>query len=246
MDYMLFILFFLVALIYSSAGFGGGSLYLAILSHSALPVQAVRSLALLCNGQVTLLSVKRFAWQGYYRNSRMWILLACSIPCVFIGAAAKLENRTFYLLLAACLIAAGALIQLQTQWSKRSVSETQWPVWTVYLAGAGCGLLAGMTGIGGGIYLAPVLYFAAWGDERRIAATTSLFIAVNSLAGIAGIALNGQPILEPAMWPVIIAVFLGGLIGSWLSVKVLPLHLLRMITSAILIFVGVKLLFDHL
>lgn len=246
MDYTLFVLFFLVALVYSSAGFGGGSLYLAILSHSALPVQAIRSLALLCNGQVTLLSAKRFAAAGYYRNLPMWILLACSIPCVFVGTTAKLEARTFYLLLASCLIGAGVLIQLQAQWSKLNAPEKKWPLWTVYIAGAACGLLAGMTGIGGGIYLAPALYFAAWGDERKIAATTSLFIAVNSIAALVGIVASGQPVLEPAMWPVLVAVFLGGLIGSWLSVRVLPLQILRMITSAILIFVGVKLLFDHL
>jgi uncharacterized protein len=246
MDYTLFLLFFLVALVYSSAGFGGGSLYLAILSHSALPVQAVRSLALLCNGQVTLLSVKRFAWEGYYRNRRIWILLACSLPCVLAGTAFKLDTRAFYLLLAFCLMLAGALIQVQAQWSKRSGPSSSWPVWTVYIAGACCGLLAGMTGIGGGIYLAPVLYYSAWGDERKIAATTSLFIAVNSIAALIGIAISGQPVLEPAMWPVLVAVFLGGLIGSWLSVRVLPLQVLRMITSAILIFVGVKLLFDHL
>ncbi|MFN8775938.1 MAG: sulfite exporter TauE/SafE family protein [Flavobacteriales bacterium] len=244
MDWQLATLFFLVALVYSSAGFGGGSLYIVLLSQTSLPPGALRTLALVCNGGVTLLSSLQYSVAGYYRDWKLWALLTCSLPLAWLGGSIPLSQRELSLLLGACLILA-AIVVVLSGLVRKGAARAIWPFWIVYPAAACFGLLAGITGIGGGIYLSPILYFVHWGDERNIAATTSLYIALNSAAGLAGLHASGSWAWTEQGWIPAVGALAGGLIGSRLSVQLLPRTWIRWITSGILIFAGIQLLIRH-
>jgi len=243
MDWVLIVLFFLIAFLYSSAGFGGGSLYLAVLGQQSIPVATMRSLALLCNMTVTGVSLPRYFGKRLLPLRRNLMLVLCSIPFVFVGATARISASTFYLLLAIALLLAGIAISVQR---KKSVKRSTLPQWIIFPLASAAGLLAGLTGIGGGVYLSPVMYFLRWGNEREIAASSSFFIAINSLVGIAGLVWSGQLTFVWESLFLIAAVLLGGWIGSHLASKTLNVSALRYLTSGILIFAALRIIYLHL
>jgi uncharacterized protein len=246
MDGVLILLFFLIALVYSAAGFGGGSLYTAVLSQTGLPAGMIRTASLVCNCLVTGTATIRLAAARKLALRRNLGLLACSIPLVFLTAMLEIPARTFHILLGACLLLAGLAMLIRPGAREKALPLPSVPAWTVYPAAALAGALAGLTGIGGGVYLSPVLYFTRWGDAREIAATTSLFIALNSAAGLAGMLLSGQLVWETEFYWLLAAVFAGGAIGSSLSARIIPLIWLRRLTASILIFAAIRLLIRYL
>ena len=240
--------FFAVAFIYASVGFGGGSSYLAILALYALPFKEMRLIALICNiivvtgGTIIFIKNKQVNWK------KILPLTLLSVPMAFLGATIKLSQDTFFIILGCSLIVAAVLLWIRT---RKIISEdlnTAQP--NTYLKdgllGGSIGLLSGMVGIGGGIFLSPLLNLIKWDTPKKIAATASIFILVNSIAGIAGQLTNLQGDFNIIRILLLcIAVFLGGQLGSRMgAIRFNPVVIRRM--TAILVFAaGVEVLFKH-
>lgn len=219
-------------------------MYLAILSQSAMSVEAVRMSALSCNALVTA----NGTWQFHRANWIVWravlALLLCSVPpCVFMSSIGFSERTYFVSLSVALLLAALIMIIRHERSEVLTVRPLQWWMYPLsFLIGG----ISGLTGIGGGIYLAPFLYMTKWGSPKQVAGASSVFILVNSIAGlITQTAVNG-PQLELEIWPLLIAVLVGGLIGSnWSSAR-FSHRIVRYITIVIIIFAAVRILVKHL
>ncbi|WP_323800895.1 sulfite exporter TauE/SafE family protein [Parasphingorhabdus sp.] len=244
------LLFALTAALYASVGFGGGSTYIALLALAALDYQALPVIALLCNIIVVTGGTLRFQWRGLIDWPKIWPILLLSVPAAWLGGRMVLEQQSFMLLLGLSLAAAGLLLIIEP-FIKRagdSVRNGQWTGHRLFAPaiGTGIGFLSGMVGIGGGIFLAPILLLTRWSDSRRIAATASVFILVNSIAGLSGqlmksgLSSGGEAIL--AYWPLFVGVLLGGQIGSILASKALPEIWIRRLTALLILYVAARIL----
>ena len=244
------LLFALTATLYASVGFGGGSTYIALLALAALDYRALPVIALLCNIIVVTGGTVRFQSRGLIEWQKIWPILLLSVPAAWLGGRMVLAQDSFMLLLGLSLAAAGLLLIIEP-FIKRGGGGPRAPFWTSHLlfapvVGTGIGFLSGMVGIGGGIFLAPILLLTRWSDSRRIAATASVFILVNSIGGLAGqltksgLASGGEAVL--AYWPLFVGVLLGGQVGSILASKALPEIWIRRLTAMLILYVAVRIL----
>jgi len=239
-------LFVFVACLYAMAGFGGGSTYIALLAISGLPLSVVPVISLTCNFIVSSQGSYWLVKRGHAQWSILTPLLAGSIPCAFWGGAWRLPEAAFLVILAAALTVAGLAMLAQHFWAGAAPAEPKAPPRLVLLgAGMGLGLLAGVTGIGGGIYLAPVMHLLGWARAHTIAACTSLFIALNSVAGLLGQLTKGPALWEAApVWVLLgcpVAVLIGGRIGSYLLTEKLPRARVRLVTAGVILLVAIRL-----
>ncbi|MFN0031834.1 MAG: sulfite exporter TauE/SafE family protein [Flavobacteriales bacterium] len=243
--YVEILLFFIIALIYSSAGFGGGSMYLVVLSESSQNQTFIRFTALMCNAIVTGTSSFEFAIRGWVAWRQLIGLLLFSTPICIWSSTLSFESRTYSLLLGACLLLAAIAMLSQR---KTQVESNYPPVsrWWHYPASAGIGLLAGITGIGGGIYLAPLLHLSNWGNAKQIAAASAFFILINSVASIITQLITEQIILSYIHLWLALAVILGGYFGSHSAGSWLNHKWVRYITIAIIIFASIRIFIKHL
>ncbi len=240
---LLTFLFILVALVYASVGFGGGSTYTALLKLSGVNFKLIPVISLMCNIVVVTGGVVRFARARQYEWARVLPLLAVSAPLAYLGGLYPLKQSTFFLILGfSLLLSAIALLVPLHKMQQRKLPQPA----LLALSGA-VGLLAGLSGIGGGIFMSPVLHLIRWSDARRIAAFASIYILINSVAGIAGQLVKGGPASFTGplttYWPLLIAVLVGGQLGSQLGVKILPVRVLRSLTALLVGYVAVTLLF---
>jgi len=234
-------IFFIIAVLYSSAGFGGGSSYLAVLSLSSLPFEEFRMIALLCNIAVVTGSVWIFHKSGLIQLKRILPLVLLSIPFAFIGGRLKLSEDLFFILLAVTLLVAGIMML----WLKDAPAK-KLPTRANGIIGGAIGLLSGMVGIGGGIFLSPTLNLSRWADAKVIAATTALFILVNSIAGLTGQIVSNGFNLDIKMVSVLIAsVILGGQIGARVSANKFHPSTIKSIAGSLIIIVAIRLLWQH-
>ncbi|MCB0733509.1 MAG: sulfite exporter TauE/SafE family protein [Flavobacteriales bacterium] len=236
-------LFLLVAFLYSSVGFGGGSGYLAILSLSALAHEDLRFIALCCNILVVSINTINHIIQQTIDWKRFIILISLSIPLSFLGGYISLKPAPFYLLLGLTLLFSGCLMLYQLK--KRSVRTSSMENNAVHNASVGgvIGLLSGMVGIGGGIFLSPYLHLRNWATETKIAAAASLFILVNSIAGITGQMVNhGSPANVNDYLPLISAVGIGSILGNTVSLKLFKPGWIKGMTAVLVILAAVRLL----
>jgi hypothetical protein len=228
------------------AGFGGGSTYIALLSVSGLPLAVVPIVALVCNLIVSSQGSYLLVKKGHAQVSMLLPLLAGSIPCAYLGGAWRLPESAFLGILATALTVAGVAMLAQKLSSKEARPDEHAPsTASLFGVGVGLGLVAGVTGIGGGIYLAPVMHLLRWANARRIAACTSLFIALNSLAGLIGQLTKGASVLSVVpSWMLIgcpFAVLIGGRIGSHFLTEKLPLEKVRFLTAGVILLVALRL-----
>ncbi|MFW5634558.1 MAG: sulfite exporter TauE/SafE family protein [Erythrobacter sp.] len=242
---LLVLAFALTALLYASVGFGGGSTYAALLVLAGLDYRLLPALVLACNIVVVAGSTLRFArakalpWRG------AMLLTALAAPAALLGGLTPLDRTTFLTLLGASLVLT-ALTMLAPVSEARAEEPTRLARAMPVIA-APLGYLAGLVGIGGGIFLAPLLHLARWREARAIAATASFFILVNSCFGLAGQLLKGGPdrfaaAIEGGL-PLLLAVAIGGQAGSLLAARFLPLRWIRWLTALLVMIVGVRLLF---
>lgn len=235
--------FFVTALVYSLAGFGGGSTYNALLVLADVDYRAVPILALCCNIVVVTLGSWRFARAGHIDWQRIWPLVVLSVPLAWLGGRIEIAEMMFVGLLALSLLVSGLLMLWQPRWQREGDAPRRGK-WLEPVAGGALGFLAGVVGIGGGIFLAPLLYMLRWGTERAIAGTCAFFILVNSIAGLAGQLSKDNARVGTALldhWPLFPAVLLGGLIGSLLgSQRLNPKHV-RIVTAVLVLYVAVRL-----
>jgi uncharacterized protein len=248
--YILLASFFVIALTYSSVGFGGGSSYLALL---ALPVFAIafpviRTTALFCNIIVVTGGTIIFYKEGKLSLKEAWPYLASSVPMAFIGGMWPIKESTFFVMLGITLVVVPFLLWFQPEKIQRSeepkLDETNY---LKMIIGGLIGLLSGLVGIGGGIFLSPILHILRWSDAKRISALASIFILVNSIGGLAGQFNRGIPNLSwQFLLPLLLVVLVGGQIGSRLGArKFNPIYIKR-ITAVLILIAGLNILKDHL
>lgn len=234
--------FFLTALTYSSVGFGGGSTYLAWLVLFSAPYQAMPKIALLCNVVVVSGGLYHHVRAGYLQLGRIAPWIITSVPFAYLGGKTPISEKWFLALLCLSLGVAGIRLFIGAKDGSREdhPAKRTGATWFFGLIlGAALGFLAGLVGIGGGIFLAPLLYFLRWGKAREIAAQSCFFIFVNSLAGLAGqFAKNSGGIDGTFVLPLILAVLLGGQVGTLMSIKKISLTTLQKITATLVLFVA--------
>ena len=213
----IFLLFLIIAFIYSSVGFGGGSSYLALLAMYSLPFQEMKLTALICNIIVVTGGVYIYAESQLLNWKKIIPLVILSVPMAYFGAILKLSQTTFFILLGCSLIIAAILLWIKNDSSnteKIKESENESFLKNTSIGGS-IGFLSGMVGIGGGIFLSPFLNLMKWDTPKKIAATASLFILVNSISGIVGqLTTLPQNINFTRVALLCLAVFIGGQLGS--------------------------------
>jgi uncharacterized membrane protein YfcA len=235
------VFFFVTALLYAAVGFGGGSTYNALLVLAGADYRAVPVVALACNILVVSVGSWRFARGGHVDWRRIWPLFALSIPLAWVGGRLIVAEPVFVGLLAMSLFAAGLLMLWQPRWQRDGPPRVA-SRWVEPVAGGALGFLAGMVGIGGGIFLAPLLYLLRWGSPRAIAGTSAVFILANSISGLAGQLAKGSSVgILGAYWPLFPAVVAGGLIGSTLGSSRLDPKYVRILTALLILYVAVRL-----
>lgn len=245
MNWEIYLLFFFVATLYASVGFGGGSSYIAILAFFGMNFLVVRSSALLCNIVVVAFGTMIFYRKGHLDWRKSLPLVLTSVPMAFLGGYLPLKERTFFLLLAATLVIAGFFTWWQPKTQPKS-PQPEKPFLNPILGGS-IGFLSGMVGIGGGIFLAPLLYLTRWAEAKTIAATASLFILVNSISGILGqMAKPDFQIDWKFSLPLMFSVFLGGQIGSRLGAVKLPAIWVRRATAILILYIGIQLFLKNI
>jgi uncharacterized membrane protein YfcA len=215
---LLYVLVFVVAALYSSAGFGGASGYLLSMSFFGVPANVMSSAALTLNIFVSSISFTSYFRAGHFRPKLLIPFLITSIPAAFLGGIFKLPEQTYSILLYAVLTYLALrmtffpILSDKADWTPRSV-----PLWAALASGAGIGLLSGMIGIGGGIFLSPLIILMGWGNSKQAAASAGGFIAINSISGLIARAANGTFAIGEFGIPMLIVGLLGALIGSFLG-----------------------------
>jgi len=241
-------LFFIVALFYASVGFGGGSSYLALLVLWDIEYTIIPAIALICN--ICVVSGNSFHYvRAGYLNWRMLLPPAiASIPFAYLGGRLEIEKELFVLLLFASLLIAGIRMLINyRKYDDIEQSSRTMPIWLGFLVGSVLGFLAGIVGIGGGIFLAPILYNLRTGTPKQIATTASLFILINSIAGLIGqLQKNGLSDALLEFWYLPLLVIIGGQIGNRLTIKILPERIIALLTAFLVLFVTARLGWDIL
>ena len=241
----LIILFFATSTIYSSVGFGGGSTYLALLLLWGIPYTIFPVIALSCNIIVVTGNCINYSRAGNLDLKFLAPYLVGSIPMAFIGGALSIEKELFEILLFVILLLAGLflLINFKT-YNDNEESLRKIPLPLSLLIGGILGFVSGVVGIGGGIFLSPILFLLRAAKTKVIITAASVFILINSLSGIVG-QLTKNQVLEELInyWPLLIAVLIGGQIGNFLNIKILPTKILALTTSALVLFVALRMFF---
>ena len=230
------------AMLYSSVGHGGASAYLAIMALFSVAPETMRPTALALNIVVATLAAARFAANGQTDWRLLAAFAATAVPAAFIGGIIQLAPELYRPLVGVVLLLASARLFWQpARLAQRPVHS---PTLAVTLpVGAGLGLLAGLTGTGGGIFLSPLIILFGWADARKTAGVAAAFIVLNSTAGLLGSLASVQQL--PSELPLLaLAVFVGGLVGAWLGVSRLPRHRLLQALAVVLVIAAAKLLFS--
>ncbi|WP_246034883.1 sulfite exporter TauE/SafE family protein [Polaribacter aestuariivivens] len=241
------ILFFFVAILYSSVGFGGGSSYLAILALTSIVFTQIRATALLCNIVVVLGNILLFYRQNKIDLKKISPLVLLSVPMAYLGGYLKISQQFFFILLGFTLLFAAI-----TMWISKKIIADEFDVKkTSFLKnttfGGFIGFISGMVGIGGGIFLAPLLHLTNWDTPKKIAATASFFILVNSVSGLLGQYSNVDFYIDWNLTLILlIAVFIGGQIGSRISNSYFTPIQLKKATAILIAFVSFRILWKYL
>ena len=239
-------LFFLTAALYAAVGFGGGSTYNALLVLSEVDYRLIPFIALTCNLIVVSGGIWRFYSEDALPVRRMLPFLAASIPAAWIGGRIPISELVFVGLLGSALLFSGLRLLISKTPADGPAGHRSLPLPASLGLGGSIGLLAGLVGIGGGIFLAPVLYLTKWGSPREIAGGCSFFIFANSLSGLLGqgAKLSDTDILASTLdyWPLALAVLIGGQIGSLLGSKRLQPAWIKRLTAVLILYVAIRLL----
>ncbi|ALJ00524.1 sulfite exporter TauE/SafE family protein [Rufibacter tibetensis] len=245
---LLVLSFFVIATLYSSVGFGGGSSYLALLALFLPNFLEIKSTALLCNLVVVSGSTYLFYKDGLFDLKKFLPLVLCSVPAAFLGATFALSQAVFFICLGCVLVFSGVLLIVQyfTQPVASQIQYSQHTRLFNLILGAGAGFVSGLVGIGGGILLSPVLHLLRWANPKTIAALASFFILVNSIAGLAGQIASGNFKAEPTLLlPLLLAVFIGGQLGTRISLRKIQPQVVKGLTGAFVLFIGLKLVLSY-
>ena len=240
---ILSILFFVTALLYASVGFGGGSTYLALLLIWDIPYYIFPVIALFCNILVVSGNSINYIKAGNFSLKLLTPFLVGSIPFAFIGGSISVEKELFELILFFVLMIAGLLLLFQNiLFNQKSNEYKKLPTYISFVIGSLLGLISGIVGIGGGIFLSPILFLLKMADPKKITTTASLFILTNSLSGVIGQLTKGN-IIDKLIeyWPLFLIVLIGGQIGNFLNLKIFSNRTLVVITALLVLFVAARM-----
>ena len=245
---ILSILFFITAILYSSVGFGGGSTYLALLLIWNIPYYIFPVIALFCNIIVVTGNSINYIKAGNYNFKLLLPFLIGSIPSAFIGGTLIIEKEIFEILLFLVLSFAGILLLINNKaYEDKKIIVKKLNYFISILIGSFLGLISGLVGIGGGIFLSPILFLLKADKPKNIVTTASLFILINSISGVFGQLTKENVINELISYsPLFIVVLIGGLIGNYLNLKIFSNRTLVLITSLLVILVAFRMGFKIL
>ena len=240
---ILSILFLITAILYSIVGFGGGSTYLALLLIWDIPYYIFPVIALICN--IIVVSGNSFNYiRANHHNFKLLLpFLIGSVPFAFIGGALVIKKEIFEIILFLVLSIAGLLLLINNKsFDDKNIAIKKISLITSLLTGSVLGLISGIVGIGGGIFLSPLLYLFRAEKPKIIATTASLFILINSISGIMG-QFSKEIIIKEVLnyWPLFLTVLLGGVIGNLLNLKFFSNRILATVTSLLVIFVAIRM-----
>ena len=235
--------FFITAILYSSVGFGGGSTYLVLMLIWDVPYYILPIIALFCNIIVVSGNSINYIRSGNLNLKLLTPYLVGSIPFAFIGASIAIEKEIFELLLFIVLVIAGVFLLIESKsFNNDQIKVKQTPKILSVFIGSVIGFTSGIVGIGGGIFLSPLLFLMKAGYPKHIATTASVFILINSIFGVAG-HLTKNIVFNEFLnyWPLFMGVLIGGQIGNFLNLKIFPARILVLVTSALVIFVSIRM-----
>ena len=241
--FILSILFFVTAILYSSVGFGGGSTYLALLLIWDVPYYIFPVIALFCNVIVVSGNSINYVRAGNLNLRLIIPYLIGSIPFAFLGGSINIDKYIFEILLFFVLSVAGILLLINSNSFKtENIKIKKINNFISILIGSILGFVSGIVGIGGGIFLSPILFLMKAGYPKQIATTASLFILINSISGILG-QLTKENLINEILnyWPLFIVVLIGGQLGNFLNLRFLSNKILAVMTSLLVIFVAIRL-----
>lgn len=241
--FILSILFFVTAILYSSVGFGGGSTYLALLLIWDIPYYIFPVLALVCNVIVVSGNSFNYIRTGNFNSKLLLVYLVGSIPFAFLGGSIAVEKKFFEIILFVVLSLAGFFLLISNRnYSEKIIKINNInPLFSIMI-GSVIGFTSGIVGIGGGIFLSPILFLLKAAHPKQIVTTASLFILLNSISGILG-QLTKENVINELFnyYPLFLAVLIGGQIGNFLNLKFLSNRLLAILTSLLVIFVSIRI-----
>jgi len=240
---LLAILFLVTAILYSSVGFGGGSTYLALLLIWGIPYFIFPVIALSCNILVVSGNCFNYIRTGNLNLRLLIPYLIGSIPMAYIGGSLPIEKRLFEILLFLVLAVAGTLLLFNFKsYDDKKESYRKIPSLVSILIGMVLGFISGVVGIGGGIFLSPILFLIRAGRPKHIITTASLFILINSVSGIIGQFTKNTALVEVLnYWYLLAAVLIGGQIGNFLNLKIFPTRILALMTAFLVLFVAIRM-----
>ena len=235
------ILFFVGAALYASVGHGGASSYLAVMGLFSLAPDVMKPTALALNILVASVATFKFYRAGLFSWRLFWPFAVASIPAAFAGGAVMLPTRWYKIVVGVVLLYA-AVWMFRSALRPISKETHSPPLWAALIAGLAIGFLSGLTGVGGGIFLSPLLLSMGWAETRATSGVAAPFILVNSIAGLLGhIASVSQLPANVPVWGA--AALIGGWIGASYGSKRAPVPVLRQLLSLVLVVAGVKLIF---
>jgi hypothetical protein len=240
---LLIFLFFVTAIFYSSVGFGGGSTYLALLLIWNVPYYIFPIIALFCNIIVVSGNCFNYIRAGNLNLKLLTPYLIGSIPMAFIGGSLPIEKQIFEVLLFLVLMVAGLFLLINFKsYDDKEENYKKIPLAVSTLVGGVLGFISGIVGIGGGIFLSPILFLLRAGKSKNIITSASLFILINSAFGIVGQLTKNFVLNEIQNYLyLLIAVFIGGQIGNFLNLKIFPTRILALLTAGLVLFVAIRI-----
>ena len=240
---ILSILFFITAILYSSVGFGGGSTYLALLLIWEIPYYIFPVIALVCNIFVVSGNSFNYIKAGNLNLKLLFPYLIGSIPLAFIGGSLHIEKNLFEFFLFLVLAFAGTMLLMNFRsYDDEDTTYKNIPIIISILIGGILGFVSGVVGIGGGIFLSPILFLIKAGKPKHIVTAASLFILINSIAGVIGQLTKNIVLIEVSnYWYLFLAVMIGGHIGNFLNLKIFPARILALVTSGLVLFVAARM-----
>ena len=240
---ILSILFFVTAILYSSVGFGGGSTYLALLLIWDIPYYIFPIIALICNIFVVSGNCFNYIKAGNIKINLLIPFLIGSIPFSFIGGSLLIDKNIFEILLFLVLSIAGILLLINFRsYDDNEENYNKIPKIYSVIIGSLIGFISGVVGIGGGIFLSPILFLLRASSPKNIVTAASLFILINSIFGVFGHLTKNNVFIEiSSYWYLMLAVIIGGQIGNFLNLKMFPTRILALITSGLVLFVALRM-----
>ena len=240
---ILSILFIVTATLYSSVGFGGGSTYLALLLIWGVPYHLFPAIALLCNIFVVSGNSYNYTRAGNLNLKLLLPYLIGSVPLAFFGGSLQIDKNLFEILLFLVLSTAGILLLFKFKsYDEEEDNYKKIPFIISLFIGSFLGFISGVVGIGGGIFLSPILFLLRAGRPKHIVTTASLFILINSLSALTGQLTKNAVFSEISnYWILLLAVIIGGQLGNFLNLKIFPTKILALVTAILVIFVSIRM-----